>query len=120
MKNEQIKQELINRYKYIYENAIYILAPYVYQQTKEERDILNKEYRKDNKNHSFISNDLLIYLKELSVDLLLDLESFLLSDIPFKESALYTKLEEKKIDPDYLLKVKNGLFLLKIDNKFVW
>ena len=34
MKKEQIKQELISRYKYIYENAVYILAPYMYQQTE--------------------------------------------------------------------------------------
>ena len=117
MKNEQIKQELINRCKYIYENAVYILAPYMYQQTKEERDRLNKEYRKENKNHPFISNDLLIYLKELPVDLLLDLESFLLSDIPFKESTLYIELEKKKKNSEYILKVKNGLLLLEKDNK---
>lgn len=115
MKNEQIKQELINRYKYIYENAVYILAPYMYQQTGEERDRLNKEYKKEKKN--YLSNDLLIYLKELPDDLLQGLESFLLSDIPYKESQLYIGLEEKKKEQDYLSKVKNGLFLLVKDNK---
>ena len=30
------KQELIRRYKYLYENAYFILAPYMYEQSEEE------------------------------------------------------------------------------------
>ena len=116
MKKEQIKQELINRYKYIYENDLYILAPYMYEQTKEERDSLNEYYRKENINHPFIIDDLLIYLKELPEKLLLNIESFLLSDIPFNKSNLYVELEEQKKDLEYLSKVKNGLILLEKDN----
>ncbi len=116
MEKEQIKQELINRYKYIYENAVYILAPYMYEETKEERDRLNEEFRKENKNHPCISNDLLIYLKELPVELLLDLESFLLSDISFNQSKLYTELEEKKKNPEFLTVVKKGLDLVEKHN----
>lgn len=116
MKKEQIKQELINRYKYIYENAVYILAPYMYQQTKEEREELNKKYRKENKKHPFITNDLLINLNELPSELLLDLESFLLSDVPFNQSKLFVELEEKKKNTDFLNKVKNGLNLLEQHN----
>ena len=116
MEKEQIKQELINRYKYIYENAVYILAPYMYQQTEEERDKLNKKNRKENKNHPFISNDLLIFLKELPNELLLDLESFLLSDIPFNQSKLFIELEGKKKNPEFLNKGKSGLNLLEKDN----
>ena len=116
MEKEQIKQELINRYKYIYENAVYVLAPYMYQQTEEKRDRLNKKYRKRNKIHPFVSNDLLIYLKELPKELLLDLESFLLSDTPFHQSKLYIELEDKKKSPDFLNTVKIGLNLLEKDN----
>ncbi len=116
MEKEQIKQELINRYKYIYENALYILAPYMYQQTEEERDKLNEKYRKEYKKRPFTSNDLLIYLKELPSDLLLDLESFLLSDTPFNQSKLFVELEEKKKSPDFLIQVKTGLNLLEKDN----
>ena len=116
MEKEQIKQELINRYKYIYENTAYILAPYMYEQTKEERDKLNEKFRKENKNHPCISNDLSIYLKELPSELLLDLESFLLSDIPFSQSKLYIELEEKKKNPEFLEKVKNGLALVEKNN----
>ena len=58
---ETIKNELINIYKYIYENALYILAPYTYNQNNEK----SLKYDK------------------LPDNLLLDLESFLLSDISF-------------------------------------
>lgn len=115
MQKRQVKEELIKRYKYIYENATFILAPYMYEQTKEERDKLNSEYKKDGYK-TLVSDKLLIYLKELPVDLLLDLESFLLSDIPFNESKLYIELEAKKKNPEYLAKVKNGLILLEKDN----
>lgn len=46
MNKQEIKKELIGRYKYIYENASFILAPYMYQQTKEERERLNRELKK--------------------------------------------------------------------------
>ena len=111
----QLKYELINRYKYIYENAAIILAPYMYEQTIEEREKLNCKYKKDGY-ETLVSDKLLIYLKELPFELLLDLESFLLSDTPLKESNLYTELEEKKKNPEYLVKVKNGLLLLEKDN----
>lgn len=112
MEKEQIKQELISRYKYIYENAAYILAPFMYQQTKK--------YSKANKNYSYTSNDFLIYLKELPNELLLDLESFLLSDIPLNQSKLYIKLEEEKKNQEFLSKVKTGLSLLeKANSKYL-
>lgn len=33
---EQTKQELVRRYRYLYENAYFILAPYMYEQSEEE------------------------------------------------------------------------------------
>lgn len=115
MEKAKVKEELIKRYKYIYENATIILAPYMYEQTKEEREKLNSEYKKDGY-EALISDKLLIYLKKLPVELLLDLESFLLSDVPLNESKLYNELEAKKKNPEYLAKVKNGLLLLEKDN----
>ena len=115
MEKAKVKEELIKRYKYIYENATIILAPYMYEQTKEEREKLNSEYKKDGY-EALISDKLLIYLKKLPVELLLDLESFLLSDVPLNESKLYIELEAKKKNPEYLAKVKNGLLLLEKDN----
>lgn len=46
MEKEQIKQELINRYKYIYENAIYILVPYMHEETQDELAEKNRKYKK--------------------------------------------------------------------------
>lgn len=112
MNKQEIKKELIGRYKYIYENASFILAPYMYQQTKEERERLNRELKKLGY-RDLINNKLLISLKALPKSLLLDLESFLLSDIPFKESNLYKTLEIQKKNLDYLKKVKLGLNLVK-------
>ena len=100
MNKQEIKKELIGRYKYIYENASFILAPYMYQQTKEERERLNKELKKLGY-RDLINNKLLISLKALAKSLLLGLESFLLSDIPFKESNLYKTLEIQKKNLDY-------------------
>ena len=115
MEKEQVKEELIRRYKYLYENATVILAPLMHEMTQEEREEINCRYRK-NGHASLINDTLLIYLNELSADLLLDLESFLLSDIPFNESKLYIELETKKQEPEYLDKIKEGLLLLKKDN----
>ena len=33
---EYAKQEMIRRYKYLYENAYFILAPYMYEQSEED------------------------------------------------------------------------------------
>lgn len=90
MKIDMIKKELIKRYKYIYENAEYILAP-------------------------FVKHELSTHLK-LPRYLLVDLESFLLSDIPIEESNFYKYLESKKKDLDYMNSVRNGIKLLNDKN----
>ena len=33
---DQAKQELVKRYRYLYENAYFVLAPYMYEQSEEE------------------------------------------------------------------------------------
>lgn len=76
MKKEQIKEELIKRYRYIYENAFFILMPY---------------------------GD----LENVPRALLLELESFLLSDIPVLESKLYKDIEEKKKKKEYIKQTKD-------------
>ena len=42
---EYAKKEMVRRYKYLYENAYFILAPYMYEQTEEEFNI-QKEHDK--------------------------------------------------------------------------
>lgn len=33
---DQAKQELVKRYRYLYENTYFILTPYMYEQSEEE------------------------------------------------------------------------------------
>ena len=40
---EQAKEELIKRYKYLYKNAPLILAPFMYEETKEKFQNRKKE-----------------------------------------------------------------------------
>ena len=40
---DQAKQELIRRYRYLYENAYFILAPYMHEQTEKEFEDSKKE-----------------------------------------------------------------------------
>ena len=42
MTQDQAKQELVKRYEYLYENANFILAPYMYEQSKQE--LIIKDY----------------------------------------------------------------------------
>ena len=104
------KAELIKRYCYIYENAEYILAPY----------ILERKYSdvRGNKRLKSVFNFSVVEVREMPYELLHDLESFSLSDIPCEESKFYLDLEKMKSNPEYLDKVQKGLELLKeINNK---
>lgn len=84
-----MKEEFVERYKYLYNNALFILLPYI---------------KEDNLN---------IKLDEKILSLL---EEFLLSDITYKNSNLYKYLEEKNNDREYLNKVRNGIVLFERKN----
>lgn len=107
MKKKEFKEEFINRYKYLYENAVYILAPYVNLQEKEESD---------DKEEFLEVNNMKICLKDLPNNLLADLESFLLGDVPYNESNLYIDLESKKKNSVFLSEVKDSLGLLEVED----
>lgn len=100
MTKEEIKQELIQRYKFIYENALFILAPYMHENTPYNKNIKSS-----------------IYLNVLPQELLLLIESFLLSDINMEESELYKFVENNKSNTEYLKQYKKGLELLERKNK---
>lgn len=96
MTTEQAKQELVRRYKYLYENATLILAPFMYKSQPEG----------------------FIYLKiNLLDDINFLFEEFLLSDKPMEKSSLYKMIERKKNEKEYLEKVKKGLELVEENNK---
>ncbi|MBQ3021613.1 MAG: hypothetical protein IJD92_05280 [Bacilli bacterium] len=103
------KQEIINRYKYIYENADLILAPYMCEETPEEFKISKEKYGYDKP---------LINLKINYQDNINKLfEEFLLSEKPFKETELYKYIERKRFDRKYLEKVKKGIELVQKANE---
>ncbi len=87
MNKEIVKNELIKRYKYIYENAEIFLAPYI------------------------------INLYNIPINVLNSLEFFLLSDLRMEDSYFYNDIESKKINKEYLLNIKNDLDLIKKEKK---
>ena len=101
-----MKEELIKRYCYIYENAEHILAPYMEEYTSNEK----RRFKQ------LLDEKKVIGLKQLPQQLLLDLESFLLSDTPYVDSVFYLSLENKKLSVEYLEQEKNGLALVKKNN----
>ena len=96
MENIKSKDELIKRYKYIYENSPLILLPYVYVK--------------------YENNKTTLAFKKMDEFLLLRLESFLLSDIKLENSDLYILTENNKKDPEYLSSIKPALEVLKDKN----
>jgi len=109
-KIENYKEELINRYKYLYENITYILAPCMYEETEED---VKKRIKKLCCSKEELTLKRLIYRKGLDIDILSMLEEFLLDDIPFKDTIFYNYLEEQKQNPEYLKKVSYGLSLFE-------
>lgn len=102
----QAKQKLIERYKYLYENAYFILAPFMYEEAQE----------KFKKNHNLKSS--LIYLNINTSDKINSLfEEFLLTDKNTEDTTLYKIVENKRNDKEYLKQVKSGLSLLEKNNK---
>ena len=105
---DQAKQELIRRYRYLYENAYFILAPYMHEQTEKEFEGSKKE---------FDFEEPLIYLKINTLDSINSIfEEFLLSDKLMEESELYKTIESKRNNKEYLELVKRGLDLLEKSN----
>lgn len=92
---EQAKKELVRRYKYLYENAYFILAPYMYEQSEEEyQKSVDSDIKKYGKN---LIDKPMIYLNINTLDSVNSIfEEFLLSDKPMEESTLYQIVEGKR------------------------
>lgn len=94
---DQAKQELIKRYRYLYENACFVLAPYMYEQSEEEFKRLTDENIKKYKNKLFEKP--LICLKISREDTLNSLfEELLLSDKPVEDSTPQENATEHSSD----------------------
>lgn len=89
MKKEEMKNELIHRYKYIYENCKYILLSNV-----SEKRIYNK---------------LKVVLGGIPDNYLEKLEDFLLGDIPYCETLFYKELEKNKSEKSFLEEINSNL-----------
>ena len=112
---EQAKEELVRRYKYLYENSSFILAPYMHEQTCEEYqkmiDKHTKEYGK------ILIKEPMIYLNINTLDSVNYIfEEFLLSSKNIKDTELYKFVESKRDDKEYLVQVKQGLELVERKN----
>lgn len=103
---EYAKEELIKRYKYLSENAEFILAPFMYMQSTRE----------------FEETKLMYNIKEPLIFLNLDIkntammnifEEFLLTNENIDTTVLYKSIERNKSDIDFLKKYQNGLILYK-------
>ena len=112
---EQAKQEMISRYRYLYENAYLILAPYMYEQSEEEyQKMINKNIKEYGE--CLIARRM-IYLNINTLDRINSIfEEFLLSGKNIKDTKLYKFVESKRNDRKYLLQVKRGLKLVEIKN----
>lgn len=100
MNNDEIRNELIKRYKYIYENAKIFLAPFIIEE-------INKYSQKKEK---------ISYFDIIPAYVLNSLEFFLLSDLKMEDSHFYNDIENKKENSEYLLKVKEKIKLLDKKN----
>jgi len=106
----KIKEELIKRYKYLYENAEIILAPYIHEQTKEEVKECNKKY-------GVLNLTPIIYLNISKKSEIIPLfEEKILTEKNIETTSLYKEIEAKKHTKEYLEKVKKGLLLSKNKN----
>ncbi len=90
---EDAKQEIIKRYKYLYENSFLMLSTFV----KNDKD-----------------NRLTINVTDEFNSLL---EEFLLTDKKMENTTLYKWTEDKKKDKEYLEKIKKIAILLDEHNK---
>ena len=95
------KKELEKRYCYIYENVIYILAPFIYE-------LKNKK-----------NNKIIITIKELDKNTLYMLENLLLEYISLEETDGYKYFELQKENKEYLEIVKKGLESIKKHNEYM-
>ena len=94
-KIELYKEELKRRYCYIFENTLYILAPYLYRKSEFSEEIK---------------------ISKMDIDLLMIIEEILLSDCSYEKTKGYKKLEELKNDIKYLKRFNNGLKLFSLNN----
>ena len=109
MTTEQVKAEIIKRYKYLYENAEFILAPFMFEETQEE-------YKKRIEKYNLENSYPMIYMEIEPIFYQL-IEEFLFTEDPMEKSLLYLLNEDLKTDENHLELVKEGLKLVEKKNQ---
>ena len=96
---EQAKQEWVRRYKYLYENAYFILAPYMYEQTEEEYYVYFYDTTNEDSSVSNIVSS--ITEKVYRVDLHDDFNSNFIGE----ESGIVENISDLKVSDPTVIKV---------------
>lgn len=102
---EQAKQELIKRYRYLYENAEFLLSQYLVEETQEELEDYKKRWNSDR-------TEKRIYVK-VDECFLQMIEEFLFSHYSMETSFLYIIIEDMKKEEKYQLRHKKALDLIE-------
>lgn len=108
MTNKEVKNELIKKYRFLNENIEFILAPYMYEESEEEM-LKRCEQYKSTINYPIIKLQLEPIIYQL-------IEDFLFTSDKLENTLLYIIIEDLKTDDEYLLRVKEGLKILKKKN----
>lgn len=106
---EQVKSEIIKRYMYLYENAEFILAPFMFEETPEEFKKRVEHYNVEN-SYPMIYMDIEDVFYQI-------IEEFLFSEDPMERTILYILNEDLKTDENHLSLVNEGLRLVEKKNQ---
>lgn len=133
-----IKEELIRRYSYLYENKELILAMCINivevkpNERKQELEKLKREYKKLSADKMIINNvettiknvDGSTYeyylFKDVSSEIVDLYEDFLLGNLPLEETGLYKHIEGVKNSPVYLEGFNNMINALEEEKEYAF
>ena len=105
---ETVKEEIIKRYKYLYENSEFILAPFLMEETQEQ-------FKKRVEKYNLVDSYPMICL-DIEPIFYQVIEEFLFSEDPMERTILYLLNEDLKTDKEHLELVKEGMLLLEKKN----
>lgn len=109
------KEEFIKRYKYIYENVVFIFVAYMYELSKSDNE--QKNLMSLDRNEYSIREKRFIYFDEFSNDFLNKIEDLLLTNKFLEETELYNYLEQIKNNKKFLQLTEELLKLIEDRNQ---
>lgn len=106
---EQAKAEIIKRYKYLYENAEFFLAPFVLEETQEAFQKRVEQYNSDS-----LYPTIYMEIEPIFYEVI---EEFLFSEDPMEKTILYLLSEDLKTDENHMSLVNEGIKLIEKKNR---